>query len=65
VLRQVKGVRLIVTPKDLMGPESSPSPAVEIGNDLIAVDKDIKNGVVSEEELLNAVISHGAYKIAK
>jgi hypothetical protein len=65
VLKQVKGVRLIVTPKDLIGPESPPSPAVEIGNDLIAVDKDIKNGVVSEEELLNAVISHGAYKIAK
>ena len=48
-----------------MNSESPPSPAVKIGNDLIAVDKGIKNGVVSEEELLNAVISHGAYKIAK
>ena len=65
MLKQVKGLRLIVTPKDLMSPESPPSPAVEIDNDLIAVDKGIKNGVVSEEELLNAVVSHGAYKIAK
>ena len=65
MLKQVKGVRLIVTPMDLMSPESPPSPAVEIDNDLIAVDKGIKNGVVSEEELLNAVVSHGAYKIAK
>jgi|LGOV01.1.fsa_nt_gb hypothetical protein len=51
--------------KGLMSPESPPSPAVEIDNDLIAVDKGNKNGVVSEEKLLNAVVSHGAHKIAK
>ena len=48
-----------------MSSESPPSPAVEIGDDLIAVDKGVKNGVVSEEELLNALVSHGAYKIAE
>ncbi len=46
-----------------MGPKDPASPAVKVDDEIIAVDKGAGNGVASEDEMLKAVIRHGAEPI--
>lgn len=62
-MQEVKGVRLIVTPHDLVKENSPRAPSVMVDDEIIAEDKGIRNGKVSEEVILKALIRHGAIPI--
>ena len=63
MLEDVKGVRLIVTPQDLVKDPSTPIPSVRIDGKPIAWDKGPGNGVISEDALLKALVAHGAEEL--
>ena len=59
VLDDLKGVRLIVTPQEMIK-KGEPVPAVKIDGKAIVWDKGPGNGVISEEELEKILLNHGA-----